>query len=83
MWSRSSSRCSSVSSRLLHTFRYLAVRPGRTIRKYLQGERKPYYNPVDYDLLMGGLVILLSQLVDEDLFSTMGRENEADAVCTL
>ena len=66
------------SNRLLHTFRDLAVRPGRTIRNYLQGERKPYYNPVDYALLMGGLVIVLSLLVDEDMFSAMGGQNEAD-----
>jgi len=70
------------SNRLLHTFRDLAVRPGRTIRMYLQGERKPYYNPVDYALLMGGLVIVWSLFIDDGVFADVQRRNESDPSMT-
>ena len=66
------------SNRLLHTFRDLAVRPGKTIRRYLAGERKAYYNPVDYALLTGGLVIVWSLLISEGVLADLQRRNAAD-----
>jgi hypothetical protein len=66
------------SNRLLHTFRDLAIRPGKTIRRYLEGERKPYYNPVDYALLTGGLVIVWSLLISDGVLADLQRRNAAD-----
>lgn len=44
---------------LVYTSKELLLRPGQTIRDYLQGKRVSHYNPLLFLILLGGLCTLL------------------------
>lgn len=48
-----------VDHGLWHTVKDLTLRPGITIRKYLNGETKNYYSPVKYLIVVTALIYLL------------------------
>lgn len=44
-----------VDHGVLYTVREMLLRPGLSIRRYLAGERKPFYSPLTLLLLVGGI----------------------------
>jgi hypothetical protein len=62
-----------VDHGLLYTAKELALRPGITIRNYLAGKRKPYFNPFTFILILGGInALLLKKLHWQNLFIELG-----------
>lgn len=51
---------------LLYTVKELTVRPGYTIRQYLEGKRKSHYRPLAFVLLLSTIYFLLSRAVGAD-----------------
>lgn len=52
---------------LARTLKDLTIRPGHAARQYINGNRKKYYGPVGYFLLMITLFLLLMSLLDMNL----------------
>ncbi len=53
---------------LFFTIKELSLRPGTTIRKYLNGKRKNYIKPIAYVLLLSTLYALLAKLSSGETF---------------
>jgi len=51
----------------LHTLTSLSLRPGRVIRDYVQGRRKPFTNPVSYCFLVVTIYALTINILDVEI----------------
>jgi hypothetical protein len=80
-----SSQLFSLQSTFLRTLLELTTRPGTMVRHYIKGQRKPYYEPVKYYLLLLTGYFLLFELsgftdylieIAEQTVSLVGGEDE-------
>lgn len=55
---------------LFYTIRELFIRPGATIRSFLAGQRKRYFKPIAFTLLLSTLYVLISEFAEVDTFLT-------------
>ncbi|MHA4845305.1 DUF3667 domain-containing protein [Flavitalea antarctica] len=56
---------------LLHTLKEMTVRPGHTIREYMEGKRVDHFNPFLFVILLGGFAVFLFATADVKLISTV------------
>jgi len=57
-----------INHGLLFSIKELFLRPGKTIREYLEGKRKNYIKPIAYVLLLSTLYALLAKLITGSTF---------------
>ncbi len=57
-----------VNRGIFYTLKELSVRPGKSIRDYLKGKRKPHYKPLAFALVTSTIFVLLSYLIGEKTF---------------
>src|SRR4051794_29840888 len=58
---------------IIYTAKALFVNPGKMLRDYLYGKRKPYFNPFTFILIVSGLLTLfLPKLIQQSLFMEFG-----------
>lgn len=55
-----------VNRGILFTVKALSVRPGKSIREFLQGKRKKHFKPVAYTLVFSTVYFLLSRATGEN-----------------
>jgi len=70
---------------ILYTAKELTIRPGKTIRNYIEGKRVRYSNPVKYLLLISAIAAFINLYVPyEDILNIKveGTTDEAKAVET-
>ncbi len=53
-----------INRGFLFTLKELFIRPGHSIREYLEGKRKNHFKPIAYAFTLSTIYFLLSQLVD-------------------
>jgi len=69
-----------VESGWLRTVRELTLAPGAMIRRYVQGHRKAYTNPVAYLVLATAMSVVIQNLVGfHDRMVTIARSNTLDS----
>ncbi len=49
----------------LYTIKQLFIAPGKTIKQFIEGERKSYFKPIAYVLLLSTVYALIANLIDE------------------
>ncbi len=59
-----------VDHGVLYTLREMLLRPGHTIRRYLAGERQPFFRPLSLLLLVGGISAFLFSSLQITPFDT-------------
>lgn len=57
-----------VNRGLFFTIKELFIRPGHSIRQYLEGKRKPHFKPFAYVLIFSTLYVLASKLLEKNTF---------------
>jgi hypothetical protein len=57
-----------VDKGILYTTKELFIRPGQTIREYLQGKRVKHFKPIAYILLLSTIYALLSKVSHKSTF---------------
>ncbi len=72
-----------VDRGFLYTLRMLSLRPGHSIREYLQGKRRRHFKPIAYVLIMSTAYFLATKVLDSNTvvndFMT-GFSDGADAI---
>ncbi len=66
---------------VVHTFLQLCLRPGRVVRDYIDGRRRPYLNPLTYYLIAASAQLLALWWMSEDL-AAMIRSGLSEAAIT-
>ncbi len=59
-----------VDHGVFYTIREMLLRPGLSIKRYLDGERKPFFSPLSLLLLVGGISAFLFTKLHIQLFDT-------------
>lgn len=57
-----------INRGFLFTVKQLTLRPGYSIREFLDGKRKPYYKPFAFFLITSTLYFLLTYVLDKNTF---------------
>lgn len=57
-----------INRGLLFTIRELFLRPGLSIRNYLEGKRKPYFKPIAYAFTLSTIYFLFARLFGSETF---------------
>ena len=57
-----------VDRGIFYTIKELSIRPGKSIRDYLKGKRKPHYKPLAFALVTTTIYVVLSHFIDEKTF---------------
>jgi len=57
-----------IDKGLFYTAKELFVRPGRSIKEYLDGKRKKHFKPIAYALTLSTIYFILSQLLGSKTF---------------
>ena len=55
---------------LLYSIKELFIRPGHTIREYIEGKRKEHFKPIAFVLIMSTVYFLVSKISDRSTFIT-------------
>lgn len=55
-----------VNKGFFYTFKELFIRPGDSIREFINGKRKKHFKPIAYALVFSTLYFLLSQVIGEN-----------------
>ena len=66
-----------LESPLLHTIKFVVVKPGLFVHSFLEGKRKPYMAPVQFFLLSVTLYLLVFNLMGEQYFAFITRSTSA------
>ena len=66
-----------LESPLLHTIKFVVVKPGLFVQSFLEGKRKPYMAPVQFFLLSVTLYLLVFNLIGEQYFAFITRSTNA------
>ena len=53
---------------LLYTIKELALRPGHTIREFMEGKRKRHYKPLAFFLITSAIYVLITHLMDNNTY---------------
>lgn len=78
-----------INKGLFFTIKELSLRPGHTIRKFLEGKRKNHFKPIAYVFLLSTVYLLLSKisdsptLIDDFLAGTSDGVQKQDSIAKL
>ncbi len=57
-----------INKGFLYTIKELFVRPGHTIREYLEGKRKNHFKPIAFVFTLSTIYFFISRWIDSDTF---------------
>jgi hypothetical protein len=77
------SNLSELDSTWLRTVVALTLRPGRMVREYLAGRRKPYLAPIKYTFIATTLLVITVNLFDLDVRGPRPMARSADELSAL
>ena len=67
-----------LDSGIIYLIRHLMVDPGNTVREYLEGKRKKYYNPFQFYILTTAVIVFLTIKLDLGSLMINDIQNSGD-----
>ncbi len=58
---------------IFHLLKELAIRPGLVARGYVEGARKKYFNPLNFLLIIAGIVVFMTAVFHNNSNESLGR----------